>query len=199
MKQTVIGMDEVGRGALAGPVAVGVVAETGLNVVLPELLQVLRIAKIRDSKKLTRLQRERAFQFLENRIAWAVGEASAEEIDELRLTAAISLAAGRAIKGLQEKTGPIGRVLADAGLRHPFEETMPTQRFIKGDERFLPIAFASIMAKVWRDRLMGEYAQQYPLYGFESHVGYATERHRQALRAHGSSPVHRQFFLRNLS
>jgi len=190
----IIGIDEVGRGALAGPAVVGAVESGNLEALIPELLAAARLRQLRDSKKLTLLQREAAFTFLSDKILWGVGEASPREIDELGLTAALRLAAGRAM----EKLARPERILADAGLRHPFEADIPTEWFVKGDETQLPITLASIMAKVWRDRLMVNLAATYPGYGFERHVGYGTGAHLAALRSLGPADVHRRSFIRNL-
>jgi len=191
-----IGIDEVGRGSLAGPAVVGAVADRDLVALLPELLAAARLRQLRDSKKLTARQREAAFVFLEPRIAWTVGEVSAVEIDELGVTAALRLAAGRAIEGVG--MAPTS-VAADAGLRHPLEETVPTEWFVKGDETILPITLASIMAKVWRDRQMLEASTTYSGYGFERNVGYGTGEHLAALRSLGPTALHRRLFIRNLA
>lgn len=190
-----IGIDEVGRGALAGPAVVGAVADDGLEALLPELLAAARLRQLRDSKRLTPRQREAAFAFLEGRLTWGVGEASAAELDRLGVTAALRLAAGRAIAALGLEPSA---VLADAGLRHPLEATVPTEWFVKGDETVLPITLASIMAKVWRDRLMQACAADFPGYGWERNMGYGTGAHQQAIRDQGQTPLHRRSFLRNL-
>ena len=188
----VIGIDEVGRGALAGPAVVGAVANIDLEALIPELLAAANLRQLRDSKKLSLRQREAAFAFLEPRLAWGVGEASPAEIDGLGLTAALRLAAGRALAQLPKPE----RIIADAGLRHPLEADIPTEWFVKGDENHLPITLASIMAKVWRDRRMVELAATYPGYGFERHVGYGTAAHRAALVSLGPADIHRRSFIR---
>jgi ribonuclease HII len=185
------GMDEVGRGALAGPVVVGLVGLPNYGVV-PELLRCINRLVLTDSKKLTSQQRTEAFNFLEKRISWTVGEASPSEIDEHGLTQALSIAAGRAI----DTMGSIPILKVDAGLRHPYESSISTEWFIKGDEVYPEISLASIMAKVWRDRGMEEYNKLYPGYDFIHNVGYGTKKHYEALRIQGESPIHRALFLR---
>jgi ribonuclease HII len=194
MTKTSIGIDEVGRGALAGPMVVGAVVDNGLHDIVPELVVIMHCKNLRDSKKHTQEQRERAYDFLQSRLIWAVGEVSAKEIDGLGLTEAAKLASGRALAQLPTAE----EIVADAGLRHPHEAAIPTQWFVKGDEHILPITLASIMAKVWRDRLMTLQANEYPQYGFQNHVGYATLEHRTAIQLHGPTELHRRSFLRNI-
>ena len=193
-----IGLDEVGRGALAGPLVVGAVSLEGVERTqfVADLLRECGLRRLRDSKQLSALQRQLLFSYLENRIVWAVGEAGAAEIDHFRLTAAVSLAAERAMASLKKRGYRPVRVLADAGLFHPFERTVPTERFVRGDENILEITLASIMAKVWRDRLLRELAPSYPDYGFETNVGYGTPRHLAALGRYGMTAEHRRLFLR---
>ncbi|MBU6389189.1 ribonuclease HII [Patescibacteria group bacterium] len=192
-----IGIDEVGRGAWAGPVVVGAVGLADLT--LDRLLTECRVPELRDSKKYSRQQRERIFDWCENRLIWAVGVAEAEEIDDSGLSAAIRSAAGRAITDLRAKGVPISRITADAGLFHPYESEIPTERLVRGDEYIQEISLASIMAKVWRDRLMIAHNRAYPAYGFERHVGYGTAAHRAAIREYGLTPLHRHLFLRRFS
>ena len=198
MNKLVAGIDEVGRGALAGPLLVGAVADRGLEKLVPELLAVMGIAAMRDSKKLTLNQRERAFAFLERKIDWSLGEVSAGEIDELGLGSAIRIAAGRALDGLKARPF-LTSVLADASLFHSYEAELATKRFVKGDESILPISLASVMAKVVRDRRMKELAIAFPHYGWTSNVGYGTKAHFEGLRQAGETPEHRRLFLRRFS
>lgn len=192
-------MDEVGRGALAGPVVVGVVSLEGIDQTLLQanLKRILR-RPVADSKKLTKRQRERAAEYLHTAVPWDLGEAEAGEIDELGLTEAIRRAAGRAIEGLREQGCAVQAVQADAGLRHPFESSLPTEHIVRGDETVLEITLASILAKVYRDNLMRELAAQFPTYGWEQNAGYGSPAHLLALRKEGASPYHRQLFLRNM-
>jgi ribonuclease HII len=177
--EVVVGMDEVGRGAWAGPLTVGA-------AVLP---QDRRVYKVRDSKMLTELERERMF----DRVAawcraWSVGHASQEECDELGMSAAQRLAADRAIEGLG--LGEPHKVLVDG--QWDFVGRGTTQRIIKGDATCLSIAAASILAKVTRDRLMREEGPHFPGYDFELNKGYPCPRHKSALRAYGPTSIHRR-------
>jgi ribonuclease HII len=160
-----------------------------------ELKATLSLRRLADSKRLTPRNRQKIFTFLERRIAWAVGEVQAVEIDQLRLRAAVSLAAERALNSLRHPNLIIPEILADAGLHHPFELEIPTTSIIRGDESVLAIMLASIMAKVWRDRLMKDLSQVYPQYGFSQHMGYATSFHRQQIQKYGLTPEHRRSFL----
>ena len=190
-------MDEVGRGALAGPLTVGVASLYGLPANwLAELLNTIRIPTLRDSKKLSRPQRERAFSYLENRLLWSMGEVEASEIDFFGLRPATDLAAERALAGLKKHGFLPTHILADAGLHHPFERTIPTEHFIKGDEKIAEITLASIMAKVTRDRQMITFGHEFIGYGFERNVGYGTPQHLTAIRERGVTLQHRLSFLK---
>ena len=193
-----VGIDEVGRGALAGPVVVA--AATFLldeeRLIRDELQTVLK-REIADSKKLTRLQRERASEYLTSAIIWGIGEVPAHEVDSLGLTKALKKAAGLAIATVEERA-QISGVSADAGLFHPFEDRLPTERIIKGDEKILAISCASIIAKVYRDNLMRQYALQHPEYGWEHNVGYGSAMHRASIQKHGATSLHRISFISNI-
>ena len=196
LQPVVVGMDEVGRGALAGPLFVGVATLYGLpGEWLPDLLRTIGITGLRDSKKLSRKQRERAFSYLETRLLWGTGSVEAGEIDFFGLRPATDLAAERALASLKKMGYVPMKVLADAGLHHPFEGTVPTRHFIKGDETVPEISLASIMAKVTRDRLMTVLAERLPAYGFKTNVGYGTVQHRQAILDNGITTLHRRTFL----
>jgi ribonuclease HII len=190
--QKTIGIDEVGRGALAGPAVVGAVSLDGIDraFLAAELEAVLR-RTIADSKKLTKLQRERAAAFLREHVAWSVGEASADEIDGYGIVGALRLASGRALAPHL----PAERILADAGLRHPHEKTIATQWIVKGDETILEITCASIIAKVYRDALMARLAAEHAQYGWETNAGYGSASHMRAIREKGRSAEHRASFL----
>jgi len=177
-KSVVVGMDEVGRGAWAGPVSVGA-------AVVP---QGRRIYKIRDSKMLTESEREGLFDRLADWcVAWAVGHASHTECDELGMSAALTLAAARALENLDIT---YDHVLLDGNW--DFALGGGADLLVKGDARSLSIATASILAKVTRDRLMGEAAADFPYYGFERNKGYPGPEHRAALHAYGPSTIHRR-------
>jgi len=174
--QIIAGLDEAGRGPLAGPV-------TAAAVILPPKT---RLPGLTDSKKLTALQREKLFALITKKCEYAVGWASHKEIDRLGLTKATELAYKRAIKQLKTKPD---HLLIDG--RDPFKFAIPHTSIIKGDLKIRAISAASIIAKVSRDKLMLKYAQQFPNYGFEAHKGYGTARHQRALRKHGTCPIHR--------
>ena len=182
--ETLCGVDEAGRGPLAGPVyAAAVILPRGL--VIPGL---------NDSKKLTEKKREELFdQIREQAVDYAVAFATVEEIEERNILGATMLAMNRAIAGLKTKPD---LALID-GNRNKGIET-PSRCVVKGDACCADIAAASILAKVSRDRVMLELAKQYPEYHFEQHKGYGTALHYEALREHGPSPVHRPSFLRKM-
>lgn len=175
--EVVVGMDEVGRGAWAGPLAIGaaVLPRTG------------RVNGVRDSKLLTEQEREKLF----DRVAswcqtWAVGLASARECDLLGMSAAQKLAAARALDGLSLTPGP---VLVDGSW--DFVERGTTVRIVKGDASVLSIAAASILAKVTRDRIMRACADSYQGFDFDRNKGYPCPRHKLALRGYGPTAIHR--------
>jgi ribonuclease HII len=178
------GVDEAGRGPLAGPVyAAAVMLPRGL--VIPGL---------DDSKKLSEKTREQLFDVIrEQAIAYSIASASVEEIEERNILGATMLAMNRAIAGLSVKPD---LALIDGNRNKGID--VPSRCVVKGDARCAEIAAASILAKVSRDRLMRELAERYPQYGFEQHKGYGTAQHYAALREHGPSPVHRPSFLRKM-
>ncbi len=182
----VAGMDEAGRGALAGPVFVGAVI---LPPDHPDLSRTL--AGVRDSKQMTPPERERRAAAIQSvALAWAVGQASAEEIDALGIVSATRQAAERAIQAL----GPApAYLLTDYRLELP-GVPIPQLSILKGDCRCLSIAAASVLAKVRRDAFMRGLDGQYPGYGLARHKGYGTETHRAAIHRLGHSPVHRKTF-----
>jgi ribonuclease HII len=177
-REVVVGIDEVGRGAWAGPLSVGA-------AVLPPDR---RVYKVRDSKQLTEAERERMYDRIAGWCrAWAVGHASQEECDRLGMSAAQKLAARRALDGLGVQPD---EVLIDGSW--DFAAGGRARRLIKGDATCLSIAAASILAKVTRDRLMRAEAPNYPVYDFEYNKGYPCPRHKTALRAWGPSAIHRR-------
>ena len=176
--EIVVGMDEVGRGAWAGPLTLGA-------VVLP---RDRRVNKVRDSKMLTEYEREALFDRVAGWCqAWAVGHASHEECDELGMSEAQRLAASRALADLGV---PADRVLLDG--KWDFVGAGTSQMLVKGDARCLSIAAASILAKVTRDRIMREEAVHHPLWSFDENKGYPCPRHKMALRGVGPSAIHRR-------
>jgi ribonuclease HII len=174
------GVDEAGRGPLAGPVYAAA-------VILPRKT---RIDGLADSKTLSPAKREAlAIEIKQQAIAWAVASASVAEIDTLNILRASLLAMKRAVEGLRVLPR---RVVVD-GLHCP-ELPCPARAVVAGDASIAAISAASILAKVARDRLMVELHRQYPQYGFESHKGYATEFHLAALRTYGACEIHRRSF-----
>lgn len=196
-----IGIDEVGRGALAGYAAVGVVRlPIHPEEKVADILAKAGVPMLKDSKKLSSNARIAIASALMFETAHAYGFTTPEEIDQLGLTAALSVAAGRAIRIVcAERPDPdLIVVRADAGLHHPFEELLPTEWHVKGDENFPEIALASILAKVKRDEYMQEMNLKYPGYGFDKNVGYGTAQHIAAIKEKGATPIHRTSFLRNI-
>ena len=178
----ICGVDEAGRGPLAGPVcAAAVILPKGL--VLPGL---------NDSKKLTDKKRRELFPIIkEQAIAYGIGLASHEEIDEINILQATYLAMERAIAQLE---GKADFALIDGNRAKDFG--LPVRTVVKGDSLSASIAAASVLAKVTRDDIMLEMAEKYPEYGFEVHKGYGTKAHYEALRNHGHSSIHRMTFLK---
>ncbi|MBQ2668816.1 MAG: ribonuclease HII [Clostridia bacterium] len=180
----VCGIDEAGRGPLAGPVYAAA-------VLLPEGLV---IDGLNDSKKLSEKKREALFDVIcENALAWGIGFADEKEIDEINILQATYLAMRRAYENMQQKCD---YVLVDGNRMPPMP--VPGETIVKGDAKSPSIAAASILAKVSRDRVMLEYAKQYPEYQFEKHKGYGTKVHTEALLQYGPSPIHRKTFLKKI-
>ena len=183
MNPVVVGIDEAGRGAIAGPVVAGA-------CVLDDSLY--EHAFIKDSKQLTAAQREEAFQWLQAHAIYGVGIVEAEYIDENGILAATELAMQQAVADLARKVTPT-YLLVDG--RDKFWFDFPHSSIIKGDEKELCISAASILAKVTRDDLMIDLSKKLQLFGFENHKGYGTPEHYDALDKHGITPVHRKTFL----
>ena len=176
----VCGIDEAGRGPLAGPV---VAAAVILDPARP-------IPGLNDSKKLSEKKRVALAELIRERaIAWAVAEASVEEIDRINILQASLLAMQRAVAGLAVR--PISALID--GNRCP-QLDIPAEAIIQGDGKIASIAAASILAKTVRDAGMRVLHAQYPQYGFDRHMGYPTAAHFKALEEHGASPVHRRSF-----
>lgn len=178
----ICGVDEAGRGPLAGPVYAAA-------VILPEYLE---IPGLTDSKKLSDKKRRELFPIIqEQAIAYGIGFASEQEIDEVNILQATFLAMGRALEQLKVRPE---LALIDGNRSTDFG--LPVKTVVKGDSLSANIAAASVLAKVSRDDRMLELAQQYPQYGFEIHKGYGTKAHYAALREFGPCPVHRRSFLK---
>ena len=188
----IAGVDEVGRGPLAGPVVTAC-------VILPEDFDVLGVD---DSKKLSEKKREELYGvILEKAVAWGIGRADNQRIDEINILEATKAAMKEAVENadqmLREKTGEgISHILFDAMTIKEIE--IPQTSLIKGDAKSLSIAAASIIAKVTRDREMVAYHQQYPDYAFDSNKGYGTKAHYEGIEKKGITPIHRKSFLKNI-
>lgn len=180
--QFICGIDEAGRGPLAGPVCAAA-------VILPPEVE---IAGLNDSKKMTDKRRRELFPLImEKAVAYGVGFASHEEIDEINILQATYLAMERAIAQLNVVPQML---LIDGNRAKDFG--IPSRTIVKGDSLSASIAAASILAKVSRDDKMLELAKMYPEFGFEIHKGYGTKAHYEALRRHGASEIHRRSFLK---
>ncbi len=200
----VIGIDEVGRGPIAGPVCVGafIIHDYSILQYAPHVL--------RDSKKLTPQKRDDWVKYLDTckkkgKCAFAHSFVSAQMIDKIGISNAIKNALSRSIKKIQNEIVENNKldledfylnatVLLDGGLKAP-KEYIHQQTIIKGDEKEPVIALASIIAKVARDKHMEKRGNEYPMYDFETHKGYGTKIHYKNLRTFGASPIHRQSFL----
>ena len=181
---SVCGCDEAGRGPLCGPVVAAA-------VILPLGIE---IDGLNDSKKLTEKKREKLFDIIkEKAIAYAIAEASPEEIDEINILNASMLAMRRAVEALPTKAD---FALIDGNCSRGFE--IPTETVVSGDAKSCSIAAASILAKVTRDRGCIDLDREYPMYGIAKHKGYPTKDHMNAVREHGPSPIHRKTFLKFL-
>ncbi len=181
--KVVCGIDEAGRGPLAGPVhAAAVILPMGLE-----------IEGLNDSKKLTEKKREQLFDIIcEKAIDYSIGVATEKEIDEINILNATFLAMHRAVEGLKIKPD---YALID-GNQYPKIPFVTEETVVKGDAKSMSIAAASILAKVSRDRFMLEKAKEYPEYCFEKHKGYGTKVHYEAIKEFGPSPIHRMTFLK---
>ena len=180
--QLICGVDEAGRGPLAGPVCAAA-------VILPPHLE---IPGLTDSKKLTDKKRRELYPvIMEQAVAYGIGFASEQEIDEINILQATFLAMRRALDQLSVKPD---LALIDGNRETDFG--LPVKTVVKGDSLSANIAAASVLAKVTRDDVMLEMADKYPEYGFDIHKGYGTKAHYAALTEHGASPIHRMTFLK---
>ncbi len=183
-EKIIIGVDEAGRGPLAGPVVAAA-------VIIDKYLDEFEL--INDSKKLSEKKREKLFDTILENCKVGVGIATVEEIDSLNILNANFLAMRRALEDLEEE----GFVLVDGN--HLIREYQGEQEFvIKGDGKSLSIAAASIIAKVTRDKIMQKLSEEYPQYEFSKHKGYGTKVHREKILEFGPSPVHRKSFLKKI-
>ena len=191
MPPRIAGIDEVGRGCWFGPVFAGA-------VILPDAARpTLAAAGLTDSKKLTARRRAQLVPLIQQHAcSWALGQASAREIDQLGIRTATERAMLRALQRLQP-VRPLAMVLVDGVLPLRLWDG-PQRTVVRGDSQHLEIAAASVLAKQARDALITRLAVRYPAYGLERHAGYGTAVHRQALLEHGPTPLHRRSFLRKV-
>lgn len=181
----ICGVDEAGRGPLAGPVCAAA-------VILPEGAV---IEGLDDSKKLTEKKREKLYDIIkETAVAYSVAYGKLEEIETVNILEATYLAMNRAIEGLSVKPD---FALID-GNRVPRGIKIPCETIVKGDSRSMSVAAASVLAKVTRDRLMLEYDKKYPEYNFKKHKGYGTKEHTELIKQYGPCEIHRLSFLKNI-
>lgn len=194
----IIGIDEAGRGPLAGSVYVGVVA-------LPQNYKIVfkktnTPKKLADSKKLSEKQRKEWFLWIQkNKILYAYATATPKQIDAINIARACDYAAQKAFNKLKVESRKLkARVIADGGLTISVPKNVVFQHYPKADELVPAVSLASIVAKVKRDEYMKRMHVQYPHYAFDVHKGYGTKKHYHALHQHGLSPIHRLTFLRSL-
>ena len=182
--KSVCGVDEAGRGPLAGPVCAAA-------VILPEGVI---IDGVNDSKKLSEKKRESLFDVIrEQALSYSIAYATVDEIEEINKLNATMLAMRRAIDSLDIKAD---YAMIDGNKIPPID--IDAECIVKGDAKSMSIACASILAKVSRDRLLYKYAEEYPMYGFDKHKGYGTKVHREAILKYGPCPYHRKSFLKKL-
>ena len=179
--KAICGVDEAGRGPLAGPVCAAAV------ILPPNTI----IDGVNDSKKLTEKKREALFDVIkETAVSYCIAYASVEEIESINILNATMLAMKRAVEGLDVKAD---YAMIDGNKMTPLD--IDGETIVKGDAKSMSIACASILAKVSRDRLLYEYAKEYPQYQFDKHKGYGTAAHREAIIKYGPCPYHRMSFL----
>jgi len=199
----IVGIDEVGRGPIAGPVAVCSfqLLITDYQLLIKRGEEELGI-KLKDSKKLSKKQREKWSAYLKEEkdkgnCDFAVSYVSAENIDKFGIVRAIQKALDTSLSKLNINNQLLqARIYLDGGLKAP-KEYENQQTIIKGDELHPVISCASIVAKVFRDKIMENYREEYPEYGFENHAGYGTKAHYEAIKKHGQTSIHRKSFLKN--
>lgn len=184
--ELVCGIDEVGRGPLAGPVV-------ACAIIMPHGE---KIEGIRDSKKLSEKKRERLYDvILDHCVAWGIGQSDERMIDRINIRQATLLAMREALHQLKDRNGQLVTPDLVAVDAEHIDTTLPQVSVVHGDDRIYAISCASIIAKVTRDRLMRRYDALYPAYGFASNKGYGTKAHYEALRRYGILPLHRRSFL----
>ena len=182
--KAICGVDEAGRGPLAGPVCAAAV------ILPPNTI----IDGVNDSKKLTEKKREALFDVIQaTAVSYSIAYASVEEIESINILNATMLAMKRAVEGLDVKAD---YAMIDGNKMPPLD--IDGETIVKGDAKSMSIACASILAKVSRDRLLYEYAKEYPQYQFDKHKGYGTAAHREAILEYGPCPYHRMSFLKKI-
>ena len=188
-RKIVVGVDEVGRGPLAGPV-------TAAAVVVGRVSEKrFRLPELRDSKKLTPAQREEFFVTFtkDPSIVWAVSSVYPKVIDRINIYEAVRVASKRAVLSLEKRIGDRAHmVLLDGNITLKLDREQ--EAIVKGDEKIASCAIASILAKVTRDRMMMQYHKKYPEYRFDLHKGYGTKLHFTMIKKYGRSPIHRMSF-----
>lgn len=196
----IVGIDEVGRGPIAGPVAVcAFLLDTDFQKEVEAFSKENKLP-LRDSKKLTEKMRDKWYEFLvkskkQRKCDFSFSLVSACDIDTYGIVPAIKKALSTSLKKVAIDTSV--KIVLDGGLKAPSEYTNQ-ESFIKGDELYPVISLASIVAKVSRDTLMKKYAKEFPEYGFENNAGYGTKAHYEAIQKYGLTPLHRKSFLKSL-
>ncbi|MBI2644048.1 MAG: ribonuclease HII [Candidatus Wildermuthbacteria bacterium] len=191
--QVVVGLDEAGRGPLAGPVTAAAVAVSNFGFRASDFKNLQ--GKIRDSKLLTPKIRLQWYSLLtvHPHIAWGVGIVSEKIIDQINIFQATKLAMEKAVRDLEKNLRTPDFLMIDGNMKISFRD-IPQKPIVKGDEKVFSCAAASIIAKVTRDRLMLQYHQRYPQYGFDRHKGYGTAMHLEMLKQYGPCAIHRKTF-----
>jgi ribonuclease HII len=190
----IVGIDEVGRGPIAGPLLV-------CAVLLPQGYDMRKLLGVNDSKQLSKEEREDWYAFAQyekeqSGLEWGFGWITSQEIDTKGMSAALRLA-------VEKSLGELGRHVMEAkiyldGSLYAPAEYVQQETIVGGDAKVPAISLASVIAKVTRDREMTEFGEKYPSYGFERHMGYGTRAHFEAIRAYGMTDIHRRSFLRNI-
>ena len=199
MRKYYIGIDEVGRGSLAGPVTV---AAFYLTPEFSDLISSLGLGELRDSKRLTKKAREKWFEYLkkDTSIKYAIASVSPRIIDRINIRKATNLASRRAylklIKKIESRKSNNLEVITDGGLF--LGKDIIHKAIIRGDENFNAIKLASIVAKVYRDKFMSKRCGGLSVYNFKKHKGYGTKEHREAILKNGPSFIHRQTFIKKI-
>lgn len=182
----IVGVDEAGRGPWAGPVTAGAVVVNGKSQI---------VEAVCDSKKMTKKCRQESYEaIIERSLAWGVGVVGSDVIDRIGIQEAVKKAMIAAIKQVEKMLGSrVDYIIAD-GTNVLTIEGYPMKKINAGDVFHYSISSASVIAKVTRDRLMINYAEEFPKYGFENHFGYGTKAHQDALQKYGVSPIHRRSY-----